>query len=471
MTSLPPQDFAVLQPPATGAFSAHVLVIGGGASGALMALHLLETAPGLQVTVIEKNALLGCGIAYATPDPNHLLNTRVHNMSAFPDRPDHFRDWLRRSGLAPSATAESFVGRQIYGRYLNDLVGRARDLPETPRLRCVRAECLRLEETPRAVIAHISDGTTIRAERAVLATGHAVPLQAPDGLSGAWDFTPPDHPDQPVVIIGTGLSMLDHVISLLRAGHRGRITCLSRRGLLPQVHSETHPLQISRAEVPLGAPVSAVLRWLRELVALAEAQGGTWRDAVDGIRPHVSALWRAWPEAERRRFLRHGASFWEVHRHRMPPESARWLQAARDRGQLQVLRGRFDGIDAAPDKNAVEDSVPVPPGLMNVRIRTAQGPKRVTAARAIDCRGIRRDPARDSAPVIQDLLARGQSRLDPLRLGIDTTAQAQILHADGRASKRLFAIGPCARGTAWEITAIPDIRVQCADLARLIAAL
>ncbi|RWR30080.1 FAD-dependent oxidoreductase [Sinirhodobacter populi] len=459
MTSLPPQEFtsvARAEAPLdeNQGFACHVLIIGGGASGTLMALHLLNASPDMRVTVIEKSALLGCGIAYSTTDPGHLLNTRVHNMSAYPDRPEHFRDWLRQSGMAPGATDESFVGRQIYGRYLNDLIARERDLPEVSRLRCVKDECLRLEETPKAVIAHLGDGTCIRGDRAILATGHAVPVQSHAVLTSGWDFTPPADPGQPVVIIGTGLSMIDHLITLLRNGHRGTITCVSRRGLLPQVHTETKPMAISRGHVPLGAPVSAILHWMRGLAADAERQGGTWRDAVDGIRAHVSAIWRAWPEAERRRFLRHAASFWEVHRHRVPPDSARWLQEARDRGQLRILRGRFEEATMGED------------GLIAVRIRTAGGERVLPAGRAVDCRGIRRDPAKDSAPVIQDLLARGQSRLDPLKLGIDTNEWAQVLLADGRPSRRLFAIGPCARGAAWEITAIPDIRVQCAELAR-----
>lgn len=452
MTSLNPAEFS--PPQALEPFCSHVLVIGGGASGALMALHLLKADPSIRVSVIEKREILGCGIAYATSDPGHLLNTRVHNMSAFNEEPDHFHKWLQATGRAPGATPDSFVGRRVYGRYLTDLIETEDE--QSGRMRCVRGECLRLEEIGGAVIAHLDDGSCIRGDRAILATGHAVPAQMPEGLADAWDFTLPEDPAAEVVIIGTGLSMVDHVISLLRNGHRGPITCISRRGLLPQVHADGHAQPVSRGEVPLGASAGAAMRWLRGLARQAEQAGGSWRDAVDGIRPHVSAIWRAWPEAERRRFLRHAASFWEVHRHRLPPESGRWLADARARGQLRVLRGRFQGAEAAP-------------GHTCIRIGTAGGPVTLRAARAIDCRGIRRDPERDSAPVVRDLLARGACRLDALRLGIDTDLQCRVLMRDGRASRRILAIGPCARGASWEITAIPDIRVQCAQLAAQIA--
>ena len=69
-------------------------------------------------------------------------------------------------------------------------------------------------------------------------------------------------------------------------------------------------------------------------------------------------------------------------------------------------------------------------------------------------------------PVVRALIASGQARLDPLRLGLDTTPDARIIDADGRVSDRLWAIGPCARAALWEITAIPDIRLQCARLAQ-----
>ena len=74
---------------------ADVIIVGGGASGALLACHLLrDPACKLRVTLIEKGSEVGRGIAYFTDSPGHLLNVRACNMSAFPDQPDHFWRWL-----------------------------------------------------------------------------------------------------------------------------------------------------------------------------------------------------------------------------------------------------------------------------------------------------------------------------------------------------------------------------------------
>jgi uncharacterized NAD(P)/FAD-binding protein YdhS len=44
-----------------------------------------------------------------------------------------------------------------------------------------------------------------------------------------------------------------------------------------------------------------------------------------------------------------------------------------------------------------------------------------------------------------------------------------VIDRSGKPSAKLFAIGPLTRGKFWEIVAIPDIRVQCAELAQPIA--
>lgn len=429
----------------------HVLIVGGGASGVLLASHLLrDPATPLRVTVIEGSHMLGCGVAYSTADPNHLLNTRVANMSAFPDDPDHFRRWLAARGL--QAGPEAFVGRATYGAYMTDLLA---PLSADGRLRCLRANCLRLAYTRQGVAAHLDDGRVLTADRAVLATGHALPERDAQGLVlGAWEAAPPPPPGGRVVIIGSGLSMVDQALSLINAGHRGEIVAISRRGQLPRVHAPGRAMAITRAEVPLGAPVSVVMAWLRDLAARAEDQGGSWRDAVDGIRPHLSALWRALPLAERGRFLRHAAPWWEVHRHRLPPESAAPLERAAAQGRLRQLAGSFEG--ASRDGTILR---------AHWRPRGSDRLLSLDTARIVDCRGIRRDPQRNATPLVVDLLARGAARIDPLRLGLDVAPDCAVIDAQGRPDPRIRVIGPASRAAFWEITAIPDIREQASGLA------
>lgn len=438
----------------------HVLVLGGGASGVLMAAHLLaQPEARFRVTLVEGKNAPGQGLAYATQHPEHLLNTRVHNMSAFPDAPHHFEDWLQSRPEGAGVTGADFVSRATYGAYLADLLnpwadgrdGRLRFLPET---------AVGLTQTAQGVSARLSDGRSLMGDHAVLATGHALPSPDPQGvLSDGW-LTPEGlDPEGEVVILGTGLSMVDQVLTLLSSGHQGPIVALSRRGQMPRPHAGGKPLAVARDEVPLGAPVSWLTHWVRGLARRAAEQGGTWRDAVDGIRPHVQAIWRALPQADRARFLRHAATWWDVHRHRIPPASEARITVAILTGQLRLIRGSYAG--------AGRDDA----GALQLRYRPYRqvAEQVLRPARILDCRGIRRDPGTHASPLIGGLLDSGAARIDPLRIGLDVTPDSGLIGAEGAVSDRLHAIGPVARAALWEITAIPDIRVQVADLARRLA--
>lgn len=439
----------------------HVLIIGGGASGVLMAAQLLSRPERtFRVTIVEGRNMLGCGVAYSTTDPDHLLNTRVHNMSAFTDKPHHFLDWLRVRPAGEGVTEQSFVSRAIYGAYMAGILDRWSNDGGDRRLQCVKQTCLRLQETRHGVAATLDNGQILIGNMAVLATGHVQPASDPRGaLSGPWSQVDPVDADGRIVIIGTGLTMVDTVLSLLKAGHRGQILSISRRGRLPHDHAVTDPMKLNLSDIPLGAPPSAILAWLRKLAEQATRRGGSWRDAVDGARPHVHRLWSSLPPTERASFLRHGATLWDIHRHRIPPASAAVIAQAMQSGQLVLQRARFLGAE-------IDDN-----GHRRIAFRPtgSQQAARLTASRVINCRGIRRDPEQHATPLIADLLQSGQARVDNQRISLDVTDDCQLIARDGTPSRRLFSVGPASRAAFWEITAIPDIREQVARLAEVFA--
>ena len=434
----------------------HVVIIGGGASGVLMAMHLLRRPErAFRVTLIEGRHAFGRGIAYSTSDPDHLLNTRAHNMSAFPEDPLHFVNWLQARPDDPATTADCFVSRGTFGAYLSSLLRPWLDGTDAQRLRVVPQSAVRVEDLARGVVVHLGSGESVIGDTAILATGHVLETRDPDSaILAAWDDPGAHDRDARVIIIGSGLSMVDRVISLLKSGHRGEILSVSRRSLLPRTHAPTTPLPIGIADIPLCAPMSVLVAWVRDLTRKAEAQGGTWRDAVDGIRPHVSRVWRGLPPVERARFLRHAASMWDVHRHRIPPASESTIQAALGSGRLRLLRGSFLGAECRPD------------GTQTARVlcSASKEVETIPAGLIFDCRGIRRDPARHASPLVSDLLETGRGRVDALSIGLDVDQSCRVIDRTGKASNRLLAIGPASRSAFWEITAIPDIRAQTARL-------
>ncbi|MCM2505053.1 FAD/NAD(P)-binding protein [Aureimonas altamirensis] len=437
-----------------------ILIIGGGASGVILAAHLLKFGPEtLGVALVERRPHFGAGIAYSTDEPDHLLNTRASGMSAYPDDADHFWRWLTAGDRATGIDCSDpfcFVPRRLYRAYLGDILGTAGG-----RLQLIEGECTSLTELRGGVAATLKDGRTELADRVVLATGHAEPRPEPDsGVVGPWlGLTELGlAEDDDVAIIGTGLSMVDNVAQLRRSGHRGRITAVSRRGLLPHVHTRhATPFLLDAADIPFGTSPTYLLRWLRQAAAWHAGRGGDWRDLIDAVRPHTQALWQSMSVDARARFLRHARTFWEVHRHRMAPQAAQALQEAIDDGQLHVVAGRV--VDWRSEAGHTE---------LTVRKRDG-APATLRVRRVIDCTGILRNPMSGSNTLAAELVRTGRARLDPLRIGIETDETGAVLDAEGRASRRLFGVGPVTRALFWEVTAIPDIRVQCAALATRLA--
>jgi uncharacterized NAD(P)/FAD-binding protein YdhS len=438
------------------------VIVGAGASGALMAAHLLRGGTDdIKVTIVEKRTQLGRGLAYATGNPSHLLNVRAANMSAFADDPDHFWRWLAARGEVGESDGEDrfrFFPRGLYGVYLESLLlTHLRPHVGAGGLTVVQDQARAVKATPAGVEIALQKGGSIDADVAILACGHeslidegpltASPWAEPVGGGALVDST--------ILILGTGLTMVDTAAALHERGHRGKIVALSRRGLLPQAHRQVETLQIDPDQAPFDRDIATICRWLRGLARQRQAQGGDWRSVIDGLRPHTQALWRGMPPLMRRRFLEHARPWWDTHRHRMAPEIAARLRALIDSGQVEIIAGKI--VDIAGDGQGAR---------VAIRRRGAQGVETLDVSRVISCKGVTSDPRKNANPLVESLFVQGLARTDPLRIGIDVDADGAIIDQQGRASQRLFAIGPMSQAAFWEITAVPDIRLQTAALAR-----
>ncbi len=278
-----------------------IIIVGGGASGVLLAAHLLrDPTMDLRVTLIEKRAEIGAGIAYSARQQDHVLNVAAPNMSAFADDPDHFWRWLRQRGLVEGSNRFVFV---------------------------------------------------------------------------------------------------------------------------------------------------------RETVEEAATRGSDWRAVVDAMRPFNQRIWQNWSHADRVAFLEHIRPIWNIHRHRLPPLHQRLADAVSS-GQVTLIAGKF--LDVRRDGADV---------VATIRRKGAANTENLRVTRVYDCGGVSVDVEQSSNPVIRQLIADGAARADRLHIGLDVTETCQVVSATGTPAERLFAIGPLTRGTFFEIEAIPDIRVQCAELA------
>ncbi|MFC9242949.1 FAD/NAD(P)-binding protein [Streptomyces sp. NPDC057136] len=441
-----------------------VAVIGAGAAGAITAARLLEAATThglpLEIGLIDPAETTGRGIAYSTPDERHLLNVPAGRMSASPDDPDDFVRWLREHA-GHLADPGRFVPRRLFGAYLADhLADRSARGPG--RLVRLRDRVVVATRADRRLALRLASGSTATVDAAVLATGNHPPCAdwAPAALResdvfiadpwapGALDRVPHD---ADVLLVGTGLTMVDVAMSLDRPGRT--LHAVSRSGLLPQPHAA--------APAPVAPPDLTGCTGLDELrgavlrhVARTRRHHGDWRPALDGLRPMTAALWQGLPEHDRARFLRADARVWDVHRHRMPPVTAARVTDAREAGRLTVGAGEVAGA-----------------------VLTGGGPqitltdgRRLAVGAVVNCTGPQADPRRTSDPLAAALFTAGLAVPGPLGLGLHTGPDGRVSTAPGTPDAPLWTLGATRRGSLWESTAIPEIRTQAAEVAAAVVA-
>ncbi len=442
---------ASLGPPPTT-----VAVIGSGFSGLLTALHLLEAYPAIRVRVVEKAPQFGRGRAYASPNPDHVLNVRSANMSAFPERPRHFQDWLRANGA--NADPDAFATRRQYGDYLQSLLRRAmRRDGAAGRLLLEKDEVVDVVPGGDGYEVRLALGRRFPAAAVVLAVGAGQPDRLPQidpdvlgrrtYVGDPWRTNLRELPAGEILLLGTGLTMVDVALTLDRPGRR--LLAVSRHGQVPRTHDVALP-----APPPAGS-LSTPREALRTLREHAAEVG--WRSAVDSIRGQTPEIWRGWSLDERRRFLRHVQPHWDAHRHRVDPQIGLRLLQAIWGERLAILAGRVLSVTGLEEGLAVE-----------IRLRGRHlGVKRRYAA-VVNCAGLSGEIA--SVPLLARLAERGLVRQDALRLGLDVDDRQRAFGAGGALTPGLFAIGPMTRAASWEALAVPDLRAQAVALARHVAA-
>jgi uncharacterized NAD(P)/FAD-binding protein YdhS len=247
--------------------------------------------------------------------------------------------------------------------------------------------------------------------------------------------------------------MVDQVLALRNHGHQGPIDILSRRGLLPHPHSEEaiKPLafEIDGEQLEL----SEILRRLRTLARQAD----DWRCVMEGLRHHTQELWKQLSAEKRSRFMRHALAWWNIHRHRLSPQVAEALDGFIATGLVHVRAGYLK------DVHILEGSI-----ALNYRKRGSTEEHCIEADWLINCTGMERAGISHS-PLLQSMHASDLLALDPHGLGVLVNDQSIIMRNNTDLVPGLYAVGGLTAGRFWEITAVPDIRVQVASIAKSIA--
>ncbi len=441
-----------------------IAVVGAGAAGTLVAAQLAVQAgqrqQPLEIVLIDPRPHTGEGVAYSTTDPRHRLNVSAGRISAWPDQEDHFLKWLRVH--APEyAEPAAFAPRMLYGDYLRDVLDESLTTAgDSVRLERVVDEVTGLVPLGRRWRVRVGQDGTRYVDAVVLALGSGQPddgwapgalRRSPHFVADPWAEGALDRLhrlDGDLVLVGTGLTMVDLASALARPGRT--VHAISRHGLLPSAHRVDLVTPAAPPEFPDGdLTLAALTETLSSHVAETTRRTGDWRPAIDGLRPLNSTLWQRLSLADREQFLAGEARIWEVRRHRMAAPVAQQIAALRQSGALTVRAGQVAGVAESSE---------------GLRVQLADGAQ-IDAVAVVNCTGPRDQARRRDSALLLDLLTSERVRPGQLGLGLDTDPTGRLVGGDGNVQAGLWGLGALRRGQLYESTAIPEIRAQARDLA------
>ena len=433
-----------------------VLIVGGGFSGIALASQLVRTEKDLHVVIARSPNGPKFGVAYDTDCVQHLLNVPAKGMSAFPEIPNHFIEWAHEQGnpLEPN----SFASRRFYRSYLEALL---KETLATGQARLIEKEVTDICKSTDGWQVEFTDGSFFSSSQVVIAFGGFPPSSIPETkaianhpsfVANPWRSIDPCRLAyaRKIAIIGTGLTAIDVILSCESAGFDGSYTLFSRRGRMPAVHDlSTKPLPQDAVPQPSDS-IRELLKSLRKAAKESAKYDTNWRAVVDGMRPRMAVYWQTLSPESKRRFLSHLRPFWEVHRHRLAPEIHAKVQALIQASRLTVRSGKLSAIVPHGDSLVVTHAGSLGDTSLDLSVDML-----------FNCTGPTSNIRSWPSLLIQRLISASIVETDPFDRGINC-------NADGKVQPGLYVLGHLRRGMLWESTAVPELRVQAANLSKVL---
>jgi uncharacterized NAD(P)/FAD-binding protein YdhS len=447
-------------------------IIGGGFTGTMLVRHLVEQKKKfLSVFIYNSNADFARGTAYNPKSSRLLLNVVAGKMSAFPDKPTHFVDWCLKNGIgsenAQDLLVGSFLPRSQYGNYLNDIWKETQEIAKKNghQLNLISNKVRKIDKDDSNYRIHSETGEDI-VNYLILATGNELPgnpqiknvdfFKSNFYQQNPWriDFSKIKR-DEPILILGNGLTMVDTVMELRENGFQQKIVSVSPNGfnILPhrnfnfQYNGPIKDLKEDKSLLELLSLFKSELKKLNEFGISAEP-------LIDALRPNTQKIWQALTVDEKRIFMSHLRHHWGVARHRIPFLSYDYIQKERIANRLEILAGKV--LDLELNENGVLAKIYDKKQRIDLTCQFTQ---------VINCTGPETKIEKSGNNLLLQLKQGGFIVQDDLQLGIEVNDSFQIINSQNQVDEKMFAIGGLLKGKLWESTAINELRLQAKEVA------
>lgn len=448
----------------------HIVIIGAGAAGTLTVINLLrKLRKPSKITLVEKHeALVGRGAAYSSKLCYEPLNVPAGKMSAFNHLPNDFYQWVL-TNRDNKIDRESYVSRRWYGDYLKEQLHKYIAFAKHTEVEVLIDAVVSVQSSTNGEGYKVlmESGSKLSANYIILATGNEPPIDIFNTaeliemgsryFANPWQENPAEKigADDDVLIAGTGLTMVDHVVSLYKQNHKGKIYAFSRNGYLPLPHNDS--LNYTFEQAYTRKSLSEVFYELRNSIRKASAKQFNWQSVMDAFRPRTALVWRGMSINEKRFFLNRLKKYWEIHRHRIPKQSHIILEELKAQSRLHIISGKHPHISKRADCLVFTYKCP---SLKHQSIQIDY---------VINCTGPIGNYLQGSNQLMKQLINSGLMKQDELKLGIETGIRGEVIMCNGIVLKNAYTVGPLRKASEWESTGIREIRTQADDVATLVS--
>ncbi|HET8803386.1 MAG TPA: FAD/NAD(P)-binding protein [Aequorivita sp.] len=455
-------------------------IIGGGFTGTMTAVQLIDksTEP-CEIILINERETLNKGVAYCPYSNKHLLNVIAGKMSAYPDKPDHFLEWVMQKDefkkKDKTLIANSFLPRQIYGDYLCGIWEEAKKCAKSKQIQItvIDSFVVDLDVTESSVSLWLDNNLKLNIDDCVISTGNHIPRNpriknrdfytSPNYFQNPWQIESVKDTKEnlPVLIIGNGLTMVDTVLGLLEQGFKGEIYSISPNGfnILPHRHNG---LKYSKLVEELRDDMSIyeLVKLINKHIKTVREYGVSAEPIIDSLRPQTQKIWKSFSDQERELFMSRLRHLWGVARHRIPLHSHDKIQHLRIDGKLHINSGKIIDINESKESITVQ--------YFDTKENEL---KEINVSRIINCTGPETDLINLDKSFLKNCLLKGILTQDKLKLGIKADTESfQIISADRKPHTNLYTIGSNLKGELWESTAVNELRGQAEKLAEKLKA-
>lgn len=453
-------------------------IIGGGFTGTMTAVQLIRQSNiPLEIFIINEKETFNKGVAFQPYSDEHLLNVVAGKMSAFEDQPDHFVDWLMKKARYESEDktilANSFLSRKRYGEYISELWNSQLPLAREKGMiiHVIEDVVVELKVHQHELTIQLGNDSELTVMQCVIATGNQLPRNPPipdpdfyrseNYFQNPWQLQAVENTKKglPVLIIGNGLTMVDTVLGLLEQGFKNNIVSISPNGfnILPHRHNGVSYSGLTD-ELKENSSLRDLVRLLNKHRKKVRKYGISAEAVIDSLRPYTQHIWKNLTDEEKSTFMSRLRHLWGVARHRIPVHTHDKIQRLRIEGKLQIQSGTIMELKAS-------DAFI----LVKYMDRKEGQVKELKVSRIINCTGPETDLMYLENNFLKKCLLNGLILQDKLKLGIRTNTETfQVLHSNGLAHPNLFTLGPNLKGELWESTAVSELRVQAAELAKVL---